>query len=393
MRTLEMLFRKKRRLVVGLMSGTSADGMDAALASISGSGAESKVRLLAFRTFPYPSGYKEHLLRHSSAATARIEEITRLNMLVAEFSAEAVRRIARSGGHRLADIDLIGSHGQTIHHLPTPVTLFGHRIRGTLQIGDPSVIAKRTGIVTVGGFRTGDLAVGGTGAPLVPLFDYLMLRSTRVSRGVLNIGGIANLTLLPRDCSAGEVLAFDTGPGNMIVDALMAKYFRRPFDRDGAVAWEGRIIPRVLRSMAAHPYFRRPAPKSTGREAFGAAFLRGVLAAAPGSAPEDLVATATEFTAYAVYQQYLAHAARKARMEELYVSGGGIHNGYLMDALARYFGPVPVRSTGVLAVPPDAKEAVCFALLANETIAGHPGNIPGATGARRRTILGTIALP
>ncbi len=393
MRTLERLFRKKRRLVVGLMSGTSADGMDAALVSITGSGTATAVRLLAFRTFPYPAGYKDHLLRHSGAETARIEDITRLNMLVAEFSADAVRRIARAGGHRLAEIDLIGSHGQTIHHLPETVTLFGRRIRGTLQIGDPSVIAKRTGVVTVGGFRTGDIAVGGTGAPLVPLFDFLMMRSTRFSRGILNVGGIANLTILPRACSASGVRAFDTGPGNMVVDALMAKYFGRPFDTNGTVAWSGRILPGLLRSMGAHPYFRRPIPKSTGREMFGDDFLRSVLRSAPRSHPEDLIATATEFTAYSVYQQYLAHGARKTRIDELFVSGGGVHNSYLMDALARYFGRTPVRSTGMIGVPPDAKEAVCFALLANETIAGHPGNIPGATGAGRRTILGTIALP
>ena len=393
MKTLETLFRKKRKLVVGLMSGTSADGMDAALVEITGSGTKSTLRQIAFRTFPYPAGYRSYLLKHSDNATAKLEDIARLNMLVAEFSADAVRRIARAGSRKMSDIDLIGSHGQTIQHLPAAAALFGKNIRATLQIGDHSVIAKRTGIVTVGAFRTGDIAAGGSGAPLVPLFDYLIMRSARASRGILNIGGIANLTILPRRCTLSDVRAFDTGPGNMIIDALMTKYYRRPFDRDGAVAWSGRILPAFFRSLGVHPYFTKRPPKSTGREAFGGLFVRKALRAARAARPEDLVATATEFTAYSIYQQYLAHAPKKTRIDELYVSGGGVHNSYLMDALAHYFDPVPVRSTGLAAVSPDAKEAVCFALLANETIAGNPGNVPGATGARHRTVLGSIALP
>jgi anhydro-N-acetylmuramic acid kinase len=393
MKTLERLSRKKKKLVVGLMSGTSADGMDAALVEITGSGTATSIRQLAFRTFPYPAGYARYLLAHSDARTARIEAITRLNMLVAEFSADAVARIARAGKRSLEEIDLIGSHGQTIHHLPAPFRLFGKSIRATLQIGAPSVIAKRTGIVTVGDFRTGDIAAGGGGAPLVPLFDYLMLRSGRASRGILNIGGIANITVLPKGCSSREVVAFDTGPGNMLIDALMTRLFRRPFDTGGRIASGGRILPSLVRTMLRHPYFGLRPPKSTGREAFGRAFVDSILRAARNAPREDIVATATEFTALTVYQQYLAFVRGRTRIDELYVCGGGVHNRTLMEALQAYFGPVPVRPTGDAGVSPDAKEAVCFALLANETIAGHGGNIPGVTGASHPTILGTIALP
>lgn len=393
MKTLERLFRKKKKLVVGLMSGTSADGMDAALVEITGAGAATTVRQIAFRTFPYPAGYTRFLLTHSDAATARLDEIARLNVLVAEFSADAVARIARAGKRRLADVDLIGSHGQTIQHLPAPVRRFGKTVRATLQIGDPSVIAKRTGVVTVGGFRTGDVAVGGSGAPLVPLFDYLTLRSARASRGVLNLGGIANITILPKNCGAADVVAFDTGPGNMLIDALMARWYRRPFDRDARIASRGRILPDLMRTMLRHPYFALRPPKSTGREAFGREFLAAIIAAARSAPKEDVVATVTEFTPLSVYQQYLAFVRRRRPIDELFVSGGGVHNPAIMEALQDYFHPIPVRTTAEAGISPDAKEAVCFALLANETIAGHPGNVPGATGAARQTVLGTIALP
>jgi anhydro-N-acetylmuramic acid kinase len=393
MDTLERLARKPKLLVVGLMSGTSADGMDAALVEISGGADAPRIRELAYKSYPYPRGYKQYLLAQSHPDSARLDEIARLNVLVAEFAADAVAKIARQGRRSLGTIDLVGSHGQTIQHLPKEVRRFGKTIRATLQVGDPSVIAKRTGIVTVGNFRTADIAAGGSGAPLVPLFDYLTLRSKKLSRGVLNIGGIANITVLPKGSGIGQVRAFDTGPGNMVIDALMERFYRRPYDRHGAVASRGRILPGVMRALLNHPYFSLRPPKSTGREAFGEEFIRTVLLAAGRAPKEDLIATVTEFTALSVYQQYLAFAHRTTPIDELLVSGGGVHNPTLMEALAAYFGRIPVRPNESAGVSPDAKEAVCFALLARETIAGRPGNVPGATGARRQTVLGEIALP
>ncbi|MBI1802968.1 MAG: anhydro-N-acetylmuramic acid kinase [Ignavibacteriae bacterium] len=393
MNTLEKLFRKKRKQVIGLMSGTSVDGIDAVLVAITGSGTRSNIRQRAFQTYPYPRGFKQFLLKNSDADTARLDEVTRLDMLVATFFADAAKRIARTAGLRMDDVDLIGSHGQTIHHLPQRQRLFGKSIRSTLQIGNPSALAKFTGVVTVGDFRVGDIAVGGSGAPLVPLFDYLMLRSRTMNRAVLNIGGIANITVLPRNCSIGDVVAFDTGPGNMIIDALTHRFINKPFDNGGMIASRGHIIPELLQWMIKHPYLRLKPPKSTGREAFGQVFVDEVLKRGRGMEPADLVATSAEFMALSIFQSYLRFIRRKTPLAELFVSGGGVHNAYVMEALRRYFTGISIRTTDELGISSDAKEALCFALFANEAVAGHAGNVPGATGARMQTILGVIALP
>jgi anhydro-N-acetylmuramic acid kinase len=377
MHALERLFSKKKKLVIGLMSGTSADGIDAALAEITGSGAGTRLRLLAFRTYPYVRGYKEFLLKNSAVGHARIDELARLNILIAEFCADAARRIARSAGKRMSEIDLIGSHGQTVHHLPVSKRMFGKSIRATLQLGSPSVIAKLTGVVTIG----------------VPYFDYLMLRSTAKSRGVLNIGGIANITILPKSCSLRDVIAFDTGPGNMVIDGLMKRLYGKAYDSSGRTARNGRLLPHLLHSMMQHPYFRIKPPKSTGRELFGETFIDGILKRTRGKPAEDIIATVTEFTALSIFWHYATYIRRRIKIQELFVSGGGVHNVYLLDALRRYFSGVSVSPTEATNISSDAKEAICFAVLANEAAAGNPANVPGATGARRPTVLGTICLP
>ena len=393
MKALEKLFHKKSKFIVGLMSGTSADGIDTAVVEIRGSGTKSAIHLLVFNTYPYPRGFKDFLLKNSNPHTARLDEIAQLDMLIAQLFAEAVKKIVQHAGKRMSDIDLIGSHGQTIRHLPAMKKMFGHQVRSTMQIGNPSAIAKLTGVVTVGDFRVGDVAVGGTGAPLVPLFDFLMMRSTRLNRGILNIGGIANMTVLPRKCSMNDVLAFDTGPGNMLIDYLTQKLFHRPYDKNGAIASKGKIISSLLSWLVLHPYLRQPVPKSTGREQFGKEFAETILRKAGTANKADVITTVTEFTALSIYLNYLNFVRPKIKIQELIVSGGGIKNNYMMDALKRYFEDVPIHTSDELDIPSDAKEAICFALLANETIAGNPGNVPGATGANRKTLLGVIALP
>jgi len=393
MNPLERIWRKKKRTVIGLMSGTSADGIDATLAEISGAGTSTAVRILAFETFPYPRGFKRFLLKNSNPETARIDNIARLEVLVGEFFADAAVRIARRGRKPREQIDFIGSHGQTLHHLPIAKRLFGRSIRSTFQVGDPSVIAKRTGIVTVGNFRMGDMALGGSGAPLVPLFDYLILRSRTRNRIVLNIGGIANLTILPKGCRREDVTAFDTGPGNMVVDALAQYFFSEPYDRGGALASKGIIHTRLLRKLLDHPYLRRRPPKSTGREMFGEGFVKSLLKYRGEIYSYDFITTATEFTALSIYEGYRRFLKPAIHADELIVSGGGSKNIYLMEALRRYFGGIRVMTSDEFDIPSDAKEAICFAVLANETLAGNPGNIPGATGADRPTILGSICLP
>lgn len=395
MTRLESIIRKKERLIIGLMSGTSVDSVDAVLVKVRGSGAGTSFRQMAFYSMPYPKGLKQFVLHHSASGKGSVDIVSSLNMLFAQFFADAVFALLKKAGIHRSSVDMIGSHGQTIHHLPQVRTMFGKKIRSTFQIGDPSAIAKLTGIVTVGNFRTGDVALGGQGAPLVPYFDYLAFRTAKDNRALLNIGGIANVTLLKWNGTANTIVAFDTGPGNMVIDALMMHLFGLPFDRNGSAASRGRILPEVLRQLMKHPYFRRPLPKSTGREVFGDTFVKNILHLARGARKEDIIATATEFTALTVYDQFNRFLRKRLKgdlLHELIISGGGSKNMAIVGALKKYFHPSELLSTDELGVPSSSKEALCFALLANETINGNPSNVPHVTGASARTVLGTIAL-
>ncbi len=393
MKKLQQLQRKKTKLVVGLISGTSVDGIDAALVRISGNGTKTRFKLLAHHSFSFPKGFHELVLRNSLPGTGSVDLITRLNVLYAHFFADAVKKIVRNVRVPLSKIDLIGSHGQTVHHLPKPYKMFGKKVRATLQLGDPSTIAQLTGILTVGDFRTADMAAGGQGAPLAPYFDYLACRSKTNNRLLLNLGGIANFTVLPKNCSVHEVVAFDTGPANMVIDALMVKYFKRKYDAGGHVALRGAVSPKILSWMMAHPYFKREPPKSTGREEFGEMFIKELLKRSKGMNRLDLIATATEFTALSVFDHYDRFIRKRMRVDEVLVSGGGVYNEAIMRSLRRHFEPATVKTVEQIGVSSDAKEAVLFALLANETISGLPSNIPSVTGATRPVILGKICLP
>lgn len=393
MKRLQRLQNQPSKLVVGLISGTSADGIDAALVRLTGNGTNTRIRQLAFVTVPYPKRFKELVLRNSLPGTGSVDLICELNILIAHFFADAVKRVARKAGQKTSSIDMIGSHGQTVHHLPRPKRAFGKTIRSGLQLGDPSTIAQLTGIPTVGDFRTADMALGGEGAPLVPYFDYLMFRSRTQNRILLNLGGIANFTALPKNCSSRKVVAFDTGPANMVVDALMKKMYRKEFDRGGKVALTGEIIPGLLATMMTHPYFRQQPPKSTGREMFGSMFLPKLLKYSRGLRKQDVIATVTEFTAFSVFDQYNRFIAPWMKADEVLVSGGGVHNEAIMEALRDYFRHAEVGKIEDIGFSSDAKEAVCFAVLANETLAENPSNVPSVTGATRPAILGKICLP
>jgi anhydro-N-acetylmuramic acid kinase len=377
-------------LVVGLMSGTSLDGIDAVLLRVRGNGASTRFVQLAYAEFPFPRGLRSALLKNSIPVTSRVDEIVRLNVVLGDLYAQAVARLARRAGVSLRSIDLIGSHGQTIQHLPRPVRIFGRTVCGTLQIGDPSVIAALTGITTVGDFRIADMAVGGQGAPLVPYFDWLVFRSRTRNRLLLNIGGIANITVLPRNCSQEQVSAFDTGPGNMVVDSLMHEFYGKPYDQDGRVATKGAVSLDLFGAMVRHPYLRLRPPKSTGREEFGEEFLRDLLRSAKGYDREDIVATASQFTAYAVFDGYRRFVGRRMKADEIIVSGGGARNRFFLDELRRYFPGSSIRPIDEFGISSDAKEAICFAILAHETIAGNAANLPRVTGARKRVVLGKI---
>lgn len=392
MTLLQKLQRKKNKLVVGLMSGTSVDGIDAALVRITGSGTGTRLKLIAFETYPFPKGFRELVLKNSLPGAGSVDLLTRLNILYAHLYADAVKRIARKASVSLNGIDLIGSHGQTVHHLPVPEKMFGHTIRATLQIGDPSTIAKLTGIPTVGDFRTADMAVGGQGAPLVPYFDFLMFRSKTKNRLLLNLGGIANFTVLPHNCTVNDVLAFDTGPANMVIDALMMKYYGKSYDKEGEVASRGRVLQGLMTWMMSHPYFDQHPPKSTGREIFGRAFAREIVRRTRGVRKHNIIATVTEFTALTVFDQYNRFVGRKMVPDEILVSGGGSHNRAIMEGLQHYFDRAKVKKIEEIGFSSDAKEAICFAVLANETVMENPANVPNVTGAKKPVILGKICL-
>ena len=372
------------------MSGTSADGVDAALVEIHGRGLDLSVRQRAFVELPYPSKLQRRIL--DACTKGAVAEICHLNVLLGEWFAKAALKAIESAGLIPKDIQAIGSHGQTLHHLPAPVREPGvGPIRSTLQIGEPAVIAERTGITTVANFRSRDMAAGGQGAPLAPYAHYLLLRHPDRSRLVVNVGGISNVTYLPAKGGLECLRAFDTGPGNMVLDGLIHRFSkgRQTFDRDGRLALKGRPHQPLLRRLLTHPYFRKAPPKSTGRELFGPLYVAKLLAEQRRRrlSPEDLLATGALLTAKAVQA---AGRWIEGTIDEVIVGGGGAKNRAIMSYLAQVFAPVPVRIFEEAGWESKSFEAVAFALLAYQTLHGEPANIPAATGAGHPVILGTI---
>ncbi len=380
---------QKERRILGINSGTSMDSIDLALVRVAGAGLSVKMKLEYYDEMEFPDGLKKHVFSVSNAGNARL--ISQLNFLLGKVFSDAVNAFIRKHRIHRKTIDLIGSHGQTVYHHPENESLFGQRVNSSLQLGDPSVIALETGILSVGDFRCADIAAGGTGAPLVPYFDYICFHHKKLNRGILNIGGIANITVLKKNTAVNSVLAFDTGPGNMMIDYFVQKYFGKAFDKDGAIAHSGKIHEALLNELLAHAYFKRPLPKSTGREVFGENYCREI--SNKFQLPkESWVATAAEFTARSIAGQYARFIKPHAVLDELIVSGGGAENSHLLERLRFHFKNIRVRLSSEFGIPAQAKEAMLFALLANETIMGNPSNIPNATGAKKKAILGKICL-
>ncbi len=379
---------KQSRTIIGLMSGTSADGVDAAVVRVEGHGTSCAVELVAFESLSLPPQVKQRIW---GLPDQRSPDLCQLNFLLGETFADAALAVMRSASLEPEQIDLIGSHGQTARHEP-PDPARGRR-GATLQIGEGAVIAERTGLPVICDFRVADVAAGGHGAPLIPLVDYLLFSRPGRTIGLLNIGGIANITIVPPDIDG--VLAFDTGPGNMALDAVAraTSAGHETFDRGGARAGRGRIDEALLGELLAHPYFTLAPPKSTGRETFGRDFVYPLLDRF-AERLDDLLATLTCLTAKSVAIAIERHVmAEHPRLDQLFVSGGGVHNSTLLRMLARHLAPLTVAPLGRLGMDPDAKEAVGFAVLANETLFCRPGNIPRATGAAGPRVLGKIALP
>ena len=387
MKRLSDIVARNRRRVVGLISGTSADGIDAVAVELQGHGPQTRCEVLAFETVEMAPELRGRVLALCQRE-ARVEELCQVNAALGEAFAAAALRVIDAAGLEPAEVDLIGSHGQTVRHLPqgTPPS--------TLQIGEPAGIAQRTGIVTIADFRPADMAAGGQGAPLVPLVDWMLFAHPERGRLILNIGGIANVTVLPAGGKADQVLAFDLGPGNMLIDAAVTHFSQgqERFDRNGELAARGTLDLGLLSLLERHPFLAQKPPKSTGREAFGEEFFREILAQTT-LMPADLVATLTAYTVGAVAGGIRTFILAETPVEEVWVGGGGTHNPQLMKGLRERLAELRVDSLAGLGVDPDAREAVTFAVLANETLMGRPGNLPSATGASRPAVLGKIVLP
>jgi len=391
-------------IVAGVMSGTSVDGIDVALVDVRSSAHGPRLRLLGHATFPYPAPVRRAVLAAMNSQNAKVADLARLNFLLGELYADAVTHAQKKLRVKAA---LIGCHGQTIYHQGTPTPFLGRKLAVTWQTGEASRIAARLGVPVVSDFRPADMAAGGGGAPLVPFLDYLLYRAGRVGRVALNIGGIANVTSIPADGALEDVIAFDTGPGNMVMDALADQLFRRPCDLGGKIAASGRVLEPVIEGLLRRNFFKEKPPKTAGREEFGREFVqefrqargpqasKALKAGAQSIRKADLMATATAFTARSIADALRRHVLPRGHFSELIASGGGTHNPTLMAMLANEAGTLglKLRTSDEFEIPSEAKEAVAFAVLAYETWHQRPSNVPSATGAKRAVVLGKVSYP
>jgi anhydro-N-acetylmuramic acid kinase len=386
---------KKPMFVLGMMSGTSADGIDVALTRISGAPPHLNAKLLGHTSVKFPPPLRNEILRVAEQQPITAAALSQLNFRLGQHLADAALVACREFRVSPKRISLIGSHGQTIFHQGKPANFLGRPIASTLQIGELAIIAARTGVIVIGDFRPADIALGGQGAPLVPYADYLLYRQPKLGRVSLNLGGIANITVLPRACKPQQVFAFDTGPANMLIDALVAHFThgRRRFDENARLASQGRSLPALLDDLLGDPYLKLAPPKSTGREYYGHAYLKRILELGRRhrAKPNDLIRAATIFTALSVVDALNRFVLPKTRIHQLIVSGGGAHNPLILAQLSAALPGIEVLLSSCLGVPEDAKEAFAFALLAYETFHQRPASLPSATGARGAAVLGKIS--
>ena len=406
-------------IVAGVMSGTSADGIDVALvefpataSKVSAKNAtrsrksaqlttQTSLKFLGHAELPYPADVRRLVLASMNSPRASVADLARLNFLLGDLYAEAVMSAQKK---LKLKAELVGCHGQTLYHQGRPATFLGRQLAVTWQVGDGSRMAVKLGVPVVSDFRPADMAAGGKGAPLVPFLDYLLYRDPKIGRVMLNIGGIANITALPPGATLDQVIAFDTGPGNMVIDALAEQLFGEPCDRDGKIAASGRVLEDVVRRFLGESYFRQKPPKTAGREEFGREFAREFLHACNQWGKEhdtpvekkDVVATATAFTARSIRDALRLYVIKKSSsFSEMIASGGGTKNPILMTVLRTGVGDLglTMRSSDEFGIPSGAKEAVAFAALAYETWNRRPSNVPSATGAARPVVLGKVSLP
>lgn len=394
MRDISEIKRQESRLVIGIMSGTSADGVDTALCRIHGHGLYTKVEQLSFLFTPFDHSVREEILRLAGGGKATAADFCQMNFLLGKLYADAAEKMCQYNDVNKEDIDLIGSHGQTFWHIPVPETYLGKSLQSTLQLGECAVLAERFGCPAIGDFRVRDIAAGGLGAPLVPYSEYLLYRSTTESVALQNIGGIGNITYLPPSCRMEDIYAFDTGPGNMLIDAICSFVTdgKQEYDEGGAIAAKGHVISELLSDLMKDPYLERKPPKTTGREYFGKQYVERILkdARERNVAPVDLLATVTRFTAETIaysIEHYLPNMP-----DRLIVGGGGAMNHTLMSMIQAAVPRCRVITNEECGYDSNAKEAVAFAVLANEALFEGTNNVPNVTGASHPVVMGKISI-
>lgn len=378
--------------IAGVMSGTSLDGIDVALVRIEGSGVESKVELIHFTTVPFRNDIKSEIQQALSIENSNVQLICSLNFKLGLCFANAVKEVCKEANFSLEQLDLIGSHGQTIYHQPKQG---GNRIPSTLQIGEPAVIAYETNTTVISNFRTMDMAAGGQGAPLVPYSEVILYRDPSKNRLLQNIGGISNVTVIPSQQSDQNVIAFDTGPGNMIIDEVCQRLFQLLYDQNGEIAKQGRVVDEILTYCMSHPFLNMNPPKSTGREQFGEKFVSELLKRFEKHSKKNILTTVTMFTANSIVHHYKKFILPYYEIDEVILGGGGSYNSTLVEMLRNGLKDenCAIFIQEDIGYSSEAKEAIAFSILANETHHRNPSNVPSATGAKQSVVLGNITFP
>ncbi|MGI9534707.1 MAG: anhydro-N-acetylmuramic acid kinase [Thermodesulfobacteriota bacterium] len=388
MNWLNSIITKKDRVVVGLMSGTSMDGIDAALVRIDGCGLDSKIELIDFVTYPYSNRIRYELEEVLNSSVAKLSD---LNFAVGEAFSDAAISIIERAEFNPAEVDLVGTHGQTVFHNPPSKQ---SEYSSTLQIGEPDIIAERTGITTVSDFRPRDMSSNGEGAPLVPFVDYILFRNTDKIRIAQNIGGISNCTIVTPDLA--DVVAFDSGPGNILIDGIIKIHSggKENFDNNGEIAKKGEVDYKLLYNLLNNDYFKESPPKTTGREMFGKNESEKLYKLVENNSLNlaDMLATLVQFTVDTIYNSYEDYIFSKLKIDEVILSGGGSFNPIIVEKLSQKLNPIELSLSDKYNIPADSKEAISFAVLANETIFGNPSNLPNVTGARCGSPLGKISI-
>ena len=377
-------------LAVGLMSGTSLDGVDTVLCEISGQDESTKVKQLYFKTYDIPESLRTKIRKCCSRELIPVDLICSLNFELGYLFADAVKSLCKDANVKLEDLSFIASHGQTIFHIPKP---YDDYVPSTLQIGEAAIIANECKTKVISNFRVMDMAVGGEGAPLVPYSETLLYSEENQAVALQNIGGIGNVTVLPKKGDTKKVIAFDTGPGNMMIDEAVRTFYGKKYDTDGYYARQGNLIPSLAAELKEHPYFNLEIPKTTGREMFGEHFTKSILEKYHSCEPNDLIHTFTWFTAYSIAYHYKKYLISEYGLKKCIIGGGGAYNSYLLELIRNEISELTVMTQEEHGFSSEAKEALAFVILGNQTYHGSPSNVPSATGAKKSVILGQITYP